>query len=196
MITNQVISDKNYVIDQRNALRRPIFDTYILAANTATPTKIVMFDAPMSSTKGAEKTNITRPYQLSPGQRLTMFSLRIVPVAVDEADLVALIKQYTVNFLLNRVALLNAPVDYWAAGAGLAGVAATTAATTTIKQFTNGNPDPRAVIDFGDKPIVIDDSDTFSIEILGTTFTTAAAGTGLFLRAYLDGVLEGIVAGQ
>jgi hypothetical protein len=171
----------------------PLYDTYVLAANTALPTTIQLFGSRTAAADGINKTNLKRVSQLDDNERFYLQALRFVPIGMDEEDIVNLMKNYAARLKVGNTIELEAPIEFWAGGAGLAGVAAasTTATTTTIniRQFSNGVPDPRAVFGMGDYVIELGGA-TFSVELVGTTFTSITTGTGIFLRCYLDGVFQ------
>lgn len=177
--------------NQRNAEQTPLYDTYELAANTATPTTIVFFANPLSATKAKNKTILGRPYQIGAGDLFHMIAMRFVALGMDDADLVNFMKNYCAQFILNRTPLLEAPIEFFPGGAGVSGFATTTKTDTTIKHVNNGVADPRAIAAAPSSlEILIDGSNTFEVDLVGTTFTSLATGPGLFLRCYLDGVWE------
>ncbi len=174
---------------ERNAEARPIYDTYELASAQNTPAEVTLFATPFGGTKTKAETNLPRPYQIGAGDLFHMLALRVVPIGMDEADILNWMKKYTVEFLVDGKLRLQAPMEYFAGGAGLAGFATTTATTTTIKHVTNGVPDPRAIASIPrDLEILIGGGNTFKCLFVGTTFGPTTAAT--FIRVYLDGVWE------
>lgn len=172
--------------NQRDVEATPLYDTYQVAKAANTAALIQFFSTPTSGTKARNLTNLGRPYQINNGDLFHMRALRLVPIGMDEADIVAFMKNYTVQFILNRNQILEAPMEFWSGGAGLAGAAATTANATTIKQWSNGSADPRAIATLSPE-ILIDGGSTFEVDLVGTLF---AATEAIFLRCYIDGLWE------
>lgn len=175
----------------RNAEQTPLWDTYQLAKTTATPTKIVMFanaTGTGATPLGKNLTNMPRPYQINPGDLFHLLAIRFSFINCDEADIVAFAQNYCLTFFMDNVPLIEAPTEFFPGGAGIHGTATTTAATTTIKQWTNGTTDPRAINAIA-SGLAVDFSgdDTIRVELNGTTFQSTAA---IFARCYLDGVWE------
>ncbi len=166
-------------------------ETRTLRVPKSTPATIVLFSTPLSATKDKSKTILGRPYQIGAGELFHMLAMRFVAIGMDDADLVNLMKNYCAQFIKNRTPRLEAPIEFFPGGAGVAGFASTTVTDTTIKHATNGVPDPRAIAAVPQNlEILIDGSDTFEVDLIGTTFTSLTAGAGIFLRCYLDGVWE------
>lgn len=176
----------NYVNDVRRAQVTPLYDTYVLATAGNTGSKVSLFGNTASSA-GIHKTNMKRAYELVFPEKFTMQALRVVPIGCDEADLVKFFKNMTVRFILGGTVELEAPAEYWAGGAGLSGFAATTAADTTIKQVSNGVPDPRAIALLSPHAIHIEHGDHFQVDFEGVSW---AATADVFIRVYLDGQYE------
>lgn len=185
----------NYVPGVLSARATPLYDTYELAAAQPTPTTITFF-ASTAAAKGANITNLVRAHEVPPPGYFKVLAMRFVAIGMDEADLRNFAKKYVARLKVGsqKTPLLEAPIEYWAGGAGLFGVAATTASATTIKEWTNGVPDPRAVaslflpgIGNQDYTIEIGGGEHFQVDLEGTSFNTTAA---VFLRCYLDGILH------
>ena len=168
-----------------NWQQSPLYDTYELAITTATPVKIVFFENPTGASKGSNLTNMADGFKLTPPEAFQVGALRFVAIGCDKADILALMQNYAASLIVSGKKLLEAPIEYFAGGAGIPGVATTTATTSTIESWSNGAPDPRAIaaIPVQDQ-ILIDSGETFRVELNGATFDTTAA---LFLRCYLDG---------
>lgn len=168
-----------------NYQQSPLYDTFELGASQPFPTPVVFFAAPVSATKSKAKTNMSEGYKLSPPEEFIVRALRFVTVGMDKADILNLIKNYAASLIVSNKVLLEAPIEFWSGGAGLFGVATTTATSTTIQDWSNGLPDPRAIAAIAaEDAIRIAPGETFRVELNGTSFTTA--GT-VFLRCYLDG---------
>lgn len=167
------------------------YDTYTLAVNTAVPTNIVMFSAPISASKGLNLTNMTDQNRLPAGEAMKVMAIRAVCIGMDLADIIALQKNYCLRFKIGTKYFLEAPIEAFPGGAGATGVVTTTATTTTLFNYNNGIADPRAVYGLGQEfPLDLPSQAFFSVELTGTTFTSAnAGGGGIFLRVYLDGLI-------
>lgn len=172
----------------------PLFDTYILAVATATPTDIRMFTEPQSNTKGINLTNMTSPGKLESPKAFLVQALRVVTGPdIAFADLSSLIKNYILRLIVDDAEYALAGIESFPSGAGIVGAVATNDATATkYAHYNNGQQDPRAIAVF-DKPIEINQGSSFRVELKGTSFTTAASaagGAGLWVRVYLDGILH------
>lgn len=167
------------------------YDTYSLAVNTATPANIVMFSNPVSASKGLELTNMTDQNRLPAGEAMKVMAIRAVCIGMHLDDVINLQKRYCLRFKIGTKYFLEAPIEAFPGGAGVAGAVATTATTTTLFNWNNGVADPRAVYGLGQEyPLDLPSQAFFSVELTGTSFTTVnAGGTGVFLRVYLDGLL-------
>ena len=167
-----------------NWQQSPLYDTYELATTTATPVKIVFFENPTGATKGRQLTNMSDGFKLTPPEAFYVAALRFVALGTPLLDLKLLMQQYAATLIVSGKILLEAPVDYFAGGAG-ALIVGEASGAGTLEYAQNGVADPRAIaaIPVQDQ-ILIDSGETFRVELNGATFTTSAA---LFLRCYLDG---------
>ena len=167
-----------------NYQQSPLYDTYELAASADTPTKIVFFETPTGASKGKEKTNLTRPFELTAPENFKVAAMRFVPIGMDVTDVVSLMKNYAASLIVSGKTLLEAPIEFFAGGAG-AVVEYDSGSAGTGNSVSNGIADPRACA-FISAPdqILIGSGETFSVELNGTSFNTTAA---VFLRCYLDG---------
>jgi len=170
----------------RRSQYTPLYDTLVIATTTPVGAEQTMFGR-TAGANGINITNMTRAFELPGVEAFIVRALRVVPIGCAMLDIVSLMKNYAVRFIRGRAVELEAPIEYWAGGAGLFGLATTTNATTTIEQWSNGVPDPRAIASLADMPIRIEGGDHFELKLVGTTFQTTAA---LFVRFYLDGGFE------
>lgn len=184
---------------QQGWIQLPIMDTVEFAAGAALPSKFFMFQDPQSATKGINRTNLLSPGRLDNGQRFLVKSLRLVTgPGVIPLDLVKFQEQFVFSFKVSEMEYLFGGLEFFPAGGGFTGVssAATTATTTTLQTniFTNGQPAVMATHNLvGNNAFMIEAGQTFRLEVLGGSQTLtagASGGTGLFLRAYLDGIRE------
>jgi len=167
-----------------NYQQSPLYDTYQLAASTATPTKIVFFETPTGASKGKNLTNLTRGFELTAPENFRVAAMRFVPVGMNEADLLAFMKNYAATLYVSEKPLLEAPIEFFAGGAGHL-ITAEGGSTGTAEYAINGVADPRAIATITpEDQILINSGETFRVELNGTSFTTTAA---VFLRCYLDG---------
>jgi hypothetical protein len=177
--------DTDYAVDQFSEQRRPLFDTIQVAQGAAIPAAITFFGH-TKGTDGEQITNLQEAFKIPPPGDFEAYSLRMVAIGCGKADLLSLMKGY--NFYLcigpDDALVTEGPLEYWPGGAGVHGMAATTAVTTTIENWLNGLPDPRAVILF-DPPIHISAGELFKVVGRGTSPGNAVAA--IFLRCYLDG---------
>lgn len=177
-----------YVANLRDAQQTPLYDTYQLAASQSTPTKIILFADPESPSKGPHLTNLKRAYQIGNNEKFTVFGMGFAPIGMDETDIISFYKNYVARLIVGQKTYLEAPMEHFPGGGGLAGAVSTTATATTIKQWTNGVPSPQAVQALAPEyAIEIAGGDTFRVELVGQSFTAQAA---IFLRCYLFGVWE------
>lgn len=171
------------------------YDTYTLPVNTLTPANIVMFSVPVSATKGLELTNMTDQNRLPAGEAMKVMAIRAVTIGMHLDDVLNLQRRYCMRFKIGSKYFLEAPIEAFPGGAGVAGAASisttVTATTSTVFNWNNGIADPRAVYGLGQEyPLDLPSQAFFNIELTGTPFTTVnAGGTGIFLRVYLDGLL-------
>jgi hypothetical protein len=172
----------------RDAQQTPLYDTYTLASGQSVPTRVVFFADPEGSNKGSNLTNLKKAYQIPGSEKFTVFGMGFVPIGMDEQDILNFYKNYVARLYVGQKIYLEAPMEHFPGGAGLWGVVATTASSTTIKQWSNGFPTPQAVQALApDYAITIQGGDNFKVELSGNSFTAQAA---IFLRCYLYGVWE------
>ncbi len=177
----------------RDAQQTPLYDTYSLDKNTATPTEIEFFARQAGGSVGRQLTNLPKANSVGSGDLFHVLGVRLVCLGMTLKDIIALCKNYTFQFFKNDVKLLEAPPEFWPGGAGVVGAASTTATTTTIQFFGNGVPDPRAITSIAPQlEIKLDGGDRFGGKLVGTTFTSENVDDpgGIFIRCYLDGVWE------
>ncbi|MCC7497326.1 MAG: hypothetical protein IT160_07100 [Bryobacterales bacterium] len=161
----------NYVPDVRRAQFTPLYDTFKVAATENVPSKIVMFGS-TAGAAGIELTNMTRAFELPHPMKHTVKAVRVVPIGCDAGDVTKLQQNYVLRLIRGNAVELEAPLEYWASGAG-----------------TNGIADPNAIASLGEYPIELEHGDHFEVNIIGTSFA-AHATTPIFVRVYLDGLLE------
>lgn len=170
------MTPSNYVPDVRRRQVTPLYDTISIPTTTAVGAQRIFFGS-LAGTVGRQNTNMTQAFQLPGIEAFKVMALRFVWVDGAVADLVSLSTNYVLQLIRGRAVELEAPIEYFAGGAGIyAGTAGTHEA--------NGIPDPRAVAGLGDYPITIEGGDHFEVQLNGATFATTAA---LVMRVYLDG---------
>jgi hypothetical protein len=171
------VTPSNYIPGVRRRQITPLYDTVTVATTTAFGASKILFGS-VAGTAGIQNTNMTKAYELPGTEKFILQAMRIVAVNVAGADLISLATNYCVRFIRGRAVELEAPLEYFAGGAGVS----TPLAASTVAN--NGAPDPRAVASLGDDPIIIEGGDHFEVNFVGTTFTTTAT---CILRVYLDG---------
>jgi len=175
------MAPSNYVPGISRRQLTPLYDTFVNAAGAIGP-DIALF-ARTAAANGINVTNMTRANQLPGTDNFTVQALRIVPVAVTEADWILMLKGFICRLIRGRAVELEAGLEYFASGAGL-----TTPLATSTTAVGNGQADPRAVADLGDSPIQITGGDQFEVHLIGPAAVTVAAG--VWVRVYLDGYFE------
>jgi len=179
----------------------PLYDRVIIAANTATTNPIQFFVTPIGSGVGISggvkqkwDTNLTQPSRLESPKSFKVRALRVYfSPDILLADMVSFMKNYVVSCIVGEKEYQLAPVWFFPGGGSIFGLAATTATSTTITNWSNGVPQPQS-INVIDAPLAIDitQNENFRVEFQGNTFTTTASGsggTGANITVALDGVL-------
>jgi hypothetical protein len=175
-----VSTPSNYIPGVRRRQSTPLYDTYGHALGAQSP-DIGRF-ANTAAANGINVTNMTRSNQLPGTDSFTLQALRIVPVAVTEADWILLVKGMICRFVRGRAVELEAGLEYFSGGAG---ISTPTAASVAVN---NGLADPRAIASLGDNPIVITGGDQFEVHLIGPAAVTTAGA--LWIRVYLDGYFD------
>jgi hypothetical protein len=167
-------------------LREPLYDTYSVAAAAspaALPNKIQFFVTGKSSSKGIEKTNMNDDGKMPSPERISIYAApRLVFIGMIDADVLAIVKSYAVRLTVNGSPLGTYPIEFCAAGGG----PNTQNGANTIEAVPVLAEEFRIDIESGEK---------FMLELVteGTPPTPTATGastpgTGVFIRAMLDGV--------
>jgi len=177
--------ETDYALDQVSEQRRPLFDTIKVTSGSAIPAPLTFF----GHTKGGDGeqiTNLQEAFKIPPPGDFDCYSLRLAAIGCAKADLLNIMKGYNFYLLVgpDETIITEGPMEYWPGGAGVYGIAATTATTTTIENWVNGVADPRAVV-LLDPPVHISAGELFKVVGRGTSPGNAAAD--VFLRCYLDG---------
>lgn len=171
------------------------YDTLVVAANTATSALHTLFQAPISSTKGIERTNMTDSGKLPFPVSMKILSLRVALIGMVVLDIEELYKKYCLRLKIGQKYFLEAPINFFPGGGGVSGAASTTATTTTIQAWGNGVPDPRAIYGVGPEyALDLPSGVPFAVELQGTSFTTVnTGGGGIHMQVFLDGLIsEGV----
>ncbi len=167
-----------------NEVREPLFDTYEAAAGAVLPSTINLFVNGQSDTKGPELTNMTGDGELPSPERMKVYGIRLGFFGTTDTDIEKIIKGYCVVLKVSGRPQFTAPIEYCNAGSGING------------KSQNGVPDARAGVMFPDEFVVdIAAGQKFALQLvsksgvaLSAPAPDPAAGTGLFLRAMLDGL--------
>jgi len=170
-------------------LQTPLYDT-LTAASGAPPSNILtFFDVPQGGSKDKSQTNLTTSKQLISGYRFIVGSMRIAFIDCNVTDLVKFMKYYVATLWVAGKETLQAPVEFWPGGAGAVGSLDGVTAGSPIQQWTNGKPDPRAIVTLGADSIEIGEGQTFYVTLAGNGTTFGNLTGNLFVRTYLDGVM-------
>jgi len=164
----------------------PLYSVKKVAAATATGTKISFFQDTAAAI-GIQETNMEAAGVINPPGRFEALALRFIMVGQQEEDIEALSKNFAARFTVLGKTRWQGPLPYFAGGGGISGAVATTAAATTVQEWNNGNPDPRAValVPFEDRVhIEALAKITVDLETGGAGFTTTAA---VYIMAILEG---------
>lgn len=196
MANEQIILDafqsQVYVENRMDVQHTPLYDTVSWnAGDTVTELTAQWFtNVGPSSSKTKAKTNMSQSRRLPAPEAFSVFGIRIFwSPNVLLADLVNVMNNFAFEFYLGQKSYQLGPLWYFAAGAGIDGLATTTAATTTITAYSNGSPVRESMHKLA-LPIVIENQMTFWAQLVGTstTLTTSAnGGTGLTMTVLLDG---------
>ncbi len=178
-----------------------LYDKITVAVATAVGTSQVFFSVPIGGTQNAvvktkQQTNMEQVSQLPAPQHFNATALEIFfATNMLKTDIDSVLNNYYLEFWIGQKIYAEGPLFKFPGGAGLAGVSQQSGQQT----FSNGVPNPMAVVDFrmGENPIGhhILQGQNFTVKILGTTFTTVAgdaepAGTGLNFWCILEGILS------
>lgn len=177
------------------------YDEINVAVNTSTTTEMDFFTVPQGQTQFAvvktkQQTNMQQVMQLPAPQHMNVTSLRLIFASnMLKTDIDSVLNNFYLEFWIGQKIYAEGPIHCFPGGAGLAGVSQQSGQQT----FTNGLPNPIAIVDFrmGDNPIGhhILQGQNFQVKILGTAFTTVnstatPAGTGLNWWCILEGILS------
>jgi len=116
------------------------YDTLKVAANTATASLYTLFQAPISSSKGINETNMTDSGKLPIPVSMKIMALRVALVGMIVTDIERLYKNYCLRLKIGQKYFLEGPVNFFPGGGGVSGAVATTASATTIQSWSNGVP--------------------------------------------------------
>lgn len=172
------MTPSNYIPNVRRRQWTPLYDTIVLAA-AGTLGPLTEFFGRTASANGINVTNMVKPNELPGTEAFEVHALRVMVLGVA-ADITDMYQNLVVRLYRGRVVELEAPVEYFAGGAGFH---LATAANTDV---FNGSPDPRAVAALPD-PIRIEGGDNFRVTLEGVLTTATAA---LTTRIYLDGAFD------
>ncbi len=166
-----------------NEVREPLFDTYSAAAGAVLPSTINLFVNGQSDIKGPELTNMTANGELPSPERMKVYGIRIGFFGTTDIDIEKIVRGYCVTVKVSGRPQFTAPIEFCNAGGGING------------KSQNGVPDARAGVMFPDEYLIdITAGQRFSLQLVskaGVTLSAAGApdnGTGLFMRAMLDGL--------
>lgn len=169
----------NYVPGVRRRQWTPLYDTIVLAA-AGTLGPLTEFFTHTVGANGINVTNLAKANELAGTEAFEVHSMRVFVLGIA-ADVTDMYQNLCVRLRRGNAVELEAPVEYWAGGAGFH---LATAASTDV---FNGAADPRAVVSLEDEPIRIEGGDPFRVTMEGALTTATAA---LTVRVYLEGYYE------
>lgn len=178
--------------NERDAQQTPIYDTYSIAAAASVPNTIPFFSSRTKGANGRQTTNLQQAGQIPNGQKFTVYGLGFGTLDTGLADVFSLMKLYTAVLTIGTKDYLEAPMEFFPAGVGITGFAATTVAATTVQATNNGTPNPAAVQMLSpENAIEIPGGVQFNVSLVGSAGFAAVAN--ITLRCYLIGVWEKFV---
>jgi len=196
MANEQLIMDafqsEVYVSNRMDVQHTPLYDTVTWnAGDTMNELNGQWFtNVGPASAKTKAQTNMTQSRRLPAPEAFSIFGVRVFWSSnALLADLVNVLNNFALELYLGQKSYQLAPLWYFAAGAGINGFATTTATTTTITGYTNGNPHREGMHKLA-LPIVIENQMTFWAQLVGNPLTLTASGsggTGIRLVVLLDG---------
>ena len=165
MTPNQLVRD----------IRESIFDTVIVAKNTAIGLRKVLFQTPQSSTVGPETTNMTKAGELPNPEHHDVYRVAVVFTGMLAADIIAVCKAYVLRLVVSGKPLLTMPLEITPEQSKVIATIASDEAVVNLPE---------------DYKISIDQGQPFYAELVSSTgfTTTDTNGQGLHLRVLLDGV--------
>lgn len=178
----------------KDVILQPFWDSVGITSST---TSVTMFQQPKgqgttvwgsSGAKTLEDTNMQLAGQFGSGWQFTCYTVQFQPgPATTLADLKILLAGGVLEFVVGAKTYLELPLIYATAGAGITGVAATTATTTTLDAYTNGHPGAKDVFGLGELPISVMENENFSIKL--SWGTLASLSTTVKCRLLINGQL-------
>lgn len=171
------------------------YDRLTTAVAVTSATEYDFFTVPIGGTKYKQDTNLEQVSRMNDPQHFNCTALKFYFASnMLKVDIDTLMNTYYMEFWIGGKVYAEGPLQLYPGGAGLSGVSAVSGQTT----FTNGVPNPLAVVDFrmGDNPIGhhILQGQSFKVKVLTnagfTTATTAAGGFGINLMCILEGILS------
>lgn len=169
----------------------PLYDTLTTAAAAAVGSELLFFSVPRSPTKGLHLTNMEQSGILSGTRSFRVEGIRVrFNADIILADIVAMMHNYVLEFRVADKLYAQAPLWYFPAGGGVNGAVSTTASTTTIYAWSNGEPNPQAGFLFGaGRGVTITPSTAFGVRVISSVGHTATSGAaGIALTVMLEGV--------
>jgi hypothetical protein len=178
-----------YIANRMDVQHTPLYDTITVAqaASLSSLTSAFYTNVGPASNKTLAATNMSQQQKLPAPEAFSIFGFRLRWAEnILLADLLTILNQFCFEFYLGQKVYQRAPLWYFSAGGGIAGM--TTRTDSSV--YTNGWPAREAMHKLA-IPIVIENQMTFFAQLQGTAFTMAAAGvggTGITLVALLDGL--------
>lgn len=178
--------------DLADVIPYKIYDTLTTAKNTQASTTYQFFTTPQSATKSKLLTNLEQAGRLPDPRHFFVRALRFI-FSSDMllTDIVAMLKNYYVEFWIGNKIYMEGPMYLFPGGAGVSGVTTNSNEST----YSLGRADVTTVDDFGDKGFSILQGQTFKVNVITPnsppTFSnnTTPASNGLTLICVLDGLI-------
>lgn len=174
-----------------------LYDEINVPVGTTTGVEMDFFTVPQGGTqfttvKTKQQTNLEEVKKLSAPKHFNSTSLQIYFASnMLKGDIDSTLNNFWLEYWIADKIYAEGPLFKYPGGAGLSGYSVVSGQAA----WSNGIANPCAVVDFrmGDNPIGhhILQGQSFSVKILGTAFTPAAApGTGLNFYCILEGILS------
>lgn len=171
----------------------PVYDTVTIAAagSVSNTTAQWFINVGANSNKTYAQTNLGQPKRLSAPESFSVQAIRFrVAENIFYTDFLTILNNFALEFWIGQKPYQRAPIWMYSAGGGIwSGGAATTAAATTIQNYTNGVPSREAVLQLN-LPLVLGNQTDFYAWLVGTAQTLTAGGgggTGAIMQLVLDG---------
>ena len=187
-------NSQTYVKSQMDVQHTPLYDTVTISAGGSVNNNTASFFTNVGSMSGKTlaQTNLGSNKELQAPEAFSIFALRLrVAENIYYADFENIMNGFALQFWIGNKWYNLAPIWHYNAGGGIWGTgAATTVASTTITNWTNGTPGRESMHKLA-IPIVIENKAQFFAQLVGNAYTLTASGsggTGFTAQLLLDGL--------